>query len=70
MLHKRFTQAYLLITCLANLTKNFQLSFITWQFLSKQHKVVYSQFMQIEPDGSTIISLKVVNKQQISSQLK
>lgn len=70
MLHQRFTHVHLLITYLANLTEDFQLSLTTYQFLSKQHKVVCNQFLQIECDGPTIISLKVANKQQISSRLK
>ena len=70
MLHQQFTPVHLLITYLANLTKDFQLSLTTYQFLSKQHKMVGNQLLQIECDGPTIISLKVANKQQISSQLK
>jgi hypothetical protein len=62
MLHQRFTHVHLLITYLANLTEDFQLSFTTYQFLSKQHKVVCNQFLQIECDGPTIISLKVTNE--------
>lgn len=62
MLHQRFTQVHLLITHLANLKEDFQLSFTTKTFISKQHKVVCNQFLQIECDGPTIISLKVANE--------
>lgn len=62
MLHQRFTQVHLLITYFANLTEDFQLSFTTYQFLFKQHKVVCNQFLQIECDGPTIISSKVTKR--------
>lgn len=45
MLHQQFKQVHLLITYHANLAEDVQLSFTTYQFLSKQHKMVCNQFL-------------------------
>lgn len=59
MLHQWFILIHLLVTYLADLTEGFQLSFTTYQFPSKQHKVVCHQLLQAESGRPTTISLEV-----------
>ncbi len=69
MLHQWFICIHLLITYLANLTEGFQLSFTTYRFPSKQHKVVCYQLLQAESGRPTTISSKVTRISFQSSRL-